>query len=699
MLARSGLPARPLRSRSVRVRERSRLRRRRLFSRDLRGGAALKRSLFALLTLFGCAAPPAKKLVRVELPTELSERASALEVLPHIAELGRVTGRGAVALELDGNARYVRLTLPGACVRRVELRDPSAPIEVKLDPLFQLGPSERVVGLERDFTIAARPSCPEAEAAHVSFKIAAGAPLAGFGFDAASRVFSGRTAGMETSPGAAPGIVPISANAQEKLRTELRFEADLPGGDRFVRTLGVSAVARSSGLPVVGNDHPVLLGGDGWQLLNRPAGSRVELRRVGDLFELRPDAPGAYRLAAGAGRELAVYSGRYDQTPLDCGRAECHSEIAASAAKSPMTRALASDLGGCHALDHPECAVRCHTTGEPGTADGGFTETQRELDLGALPDDYDELPPALRRSGGVGCLACHGPSKIPAPDQRLSLLRNDICAVCHDAPPRYGHVAAFAASRMAHSDSSVTERQGDCARCHTSFGALGRRPPLDAAASASISCAVCHDVHAKHGNSNLEPAESLLRDLPLPPTLPHLPVSLKSGKSRVCVGCHAPSSNTLRPEASAAALVAGQGGLEPQTGLPLDLAPPHAASPAGCLACHDAGPSELTLGKSHAFRANPASCGQCHERTPARDPSLSARALKLLEKLDPKHSRGDAARPWHEGYQLLLPTPAQTRALRNVLLVLEDPAADVHHPAYARALLDATERLSEGVPP
>jgi hypothetical protein len=31
-----------------------------------------------------------------------------------------------------------------------------------------------------------------------------------------------------------------------------------------------------------------------------------------------------------------------------------------------------------------------------------------------------------------------------------------------------------------------------------------------------------------------------------------------------------------------------------------------------------------------------------------------------------------------------------------VLLVLEDPAADVHHPAYATTLLDAAERVTSG---
>jgi hypothetical protein len=55
--------------------------------------------------------------------------------------------------------------------------------------------------------------------------------------------------------------------------------------------------------------------------------------------------------------------------------------------------------------------------------------------------------------------------------------------------------------------------------------------------------------------------------------------------------------------------------------------------------------------------------------------------------------------PWHARYELVLPTPQQTRALRDVLLVLEDPAADVHHPAYAKALLDAAERVAPGAKP
>jgi len=125
----------------------------------------------------------------------------------------------------------------------------------------------------------------------------------------------------------------------------------------------------------------------------------------------------------------------------------------------------------------------------------------------------------------------------------------------------------------------------------------------------------------------------------------------------------------------------------------LTLTSPHALSPKGCLSCHDSGPDGLTLGKSHGFRATSQACDRCHTGAPARDASLAERARTLLGRLDPRHRAGDVGQPWHARYQVLLPTPQETRALRDVLLVLEDPAADVHHPAYARALLDAAERL------
>jgi hypothetical protein len=668
--------------------------------------------LTCLLLLSGCYTPTKKIVVRVELPAELANQAKELEVQPAIAEIRRAVGKGVVVLELKRAAESVVLRLPGACPRRIAIPLLAAdkPAQLVLQPLFDVGASERVVGLGNAFDVRAAPLCAEAFEMRTSFAVTGGAPLEQIVIAPDGRHISAATRAVPPTTSEEHGIVPVSARAQRELRSEITFRVELGDGARFERRLGVSAVARASGLGDVGLSHPVLLGGAGWRLLDKPPESAAALRSLGKLFELWPDRPGHYELADTAGHTLSLHSGRYDRTPLDCGRSGCHAGIANSVHDSPMTQVLASDLGGCHSLTDPTCAIACHTTGEPGIEDGGFSHVAFELELPALPADYDELPRALRRLGGVGCLACHGPTKLPEPSQRFALMKSDVCAVCHDAPPRYGHVQALASSRMGHADSSARVRtEAACARCHTAWGAVGRPAPPQDVAPFGLTCATCHDVHP-HGTHPPQPAAAvaappstpthggLLRDFPLPSTLPDPPASFQ-GVSRVCISCHAPSSNTLRPEASAAAIVAGQGGLEPETGAPLTFAAPHATAAKGCLSCHDSGPEGLMLGKSHGFRASPESCARCHDSPPSRDASIAQRARQLLAKLDPQHSAGDVGRPWHASYQLLLPTPQRTRALRNVLLVLEDPAADVHAPGYARALLDAAERLAPGAKP
>src|SRR5262249_57354796 len=85
-------------------------------------------------------------------------------------------------------------------------------------------------------------------------------------------------------------------------------------------------------------------------------------------------------LADGAGQKLPVRVGRYDETPLDCGRADCHPRAASGAAESPMTSVLARGLDGAlgPAYD-PRCAAACHAVGQPGLADGGFLDVAREM--------------------------------------------------------------------------------------------------------------------------------------------------------------------------------------------------------------------------------------------------------------------------------------------------------------------------------
>jgi hypothetical protein len=100
------------------------------------------------------------------------------------------------------------------------------------------------------------------------------------------------------------------------------------------------------------------------------------------------------------------------------------------------------------------------------------------------------------------------------------------------------------------------------------------------------------------------------------------------------------------------------------------------------------------LGKSHGFRASLTGCSKCHSSPKTRDPSIRARALSLLAQLDPERAV-ESARPFHaRGAGTTPKTAERARALYDVLLVLEDRAADVHHPVYASSLLDAAERIT-----
>jgi hypothetical protein len=249
-----------------------------------------------------------------------------------------------------------------------------------------------------------------------------------------------------------------------------------------------------------------------------------------------------------------------------------------------------------------------------------------------------------------------------------------------------------------------TRERTECARCHTTWGSLGepaRRPPAEIGAL-GIGCAACHDVHGPSGTEPSQPG--LLRDVDVLAALPGAPAAAR-GASRVCIACHSPGNDAL-PRASAAAIWAGRGGVDVETGAAIDGQAPHADDARGCLRCHDSGPASLERGKGHAFAPGPASCTPCHAEKPRRRPELAHEARALVAELVPR-ALGTSG-PFHsEAFEAALPA-AKTRALRNALLVLEDPASDVHNPDYARRLLDAarkqsksggTARAVQGAPP
>jgi hypothetical protein len=128
---------------------------------------------------------------------------------------------------------------------------------------------------------------------------------------------------------------------------------------------------------------------------------------------------------------------------------------------------------------------------------------------------------------------------------------------------------------------------------------------------------------------------------------------------------------------------------------------PHRDVPGGCVGCHGRRAKSGAL--DHSFRVDRATCAECHRSgVPAEDASLQARASELLSQLYPRCSGAPKAEAEAETHPHAsaarignCPSPALERALYEVLLVVEDPAAAVHNPVFARQLLgDAAARLS-----
>jgi hypothetical protein len=554
------------------------------------------------------------------------------------------------------------------------------------------GPQEPV-GFGAPFSINVALEC-QLTGGRVSWRQIAGAPLAAMSTAGDGFHLTAQMSSLADSGGSVPwGVVPLSPRTRGEVALSVRWTDDR--GHDVTGEIRVAAAPRSRGLPNTPVGARIYLGpiGARWQVTTRPAAGNAALDMTGGVASLLPDVSGDWRLADDGGRTLALRTGRYDETPLDCGRAGCHPAITDAVAASPMTTVLARLLDRPRPATYPACALACHTTGETDVKDGGFSHVASELgDTANLGGRWDALPRDLHRLGGVGCLACHGPGAIPEASARWSVLRADVCAVCHDAPPRYGHVVAWRQTAMARADQDPRAR-GDqaCARCHTTAGFLtavatperapvDRRAPDDAG-PVGITCSACHAVHDP---KRPQGATHLLRATPVPPLL-------AGAAESVCLPCHTPDAGDARPGASAAAIWLGRGGVDPATGAPLTGGAPHAAVTGGCIGCHGNGPDNVEHGAGHAFRATTGACTACHPQGPPPAPDVRARAQQLWRALQLAPSDG----PAHATAARLDRGTPRGRALWDLLLVLEDPAAGAHNARYAQTLLDAAEPVLE----
>jgi hypothetical protein len=568
----------------------------------------------------------------------------------------------------------------------------------EVDPrCLDVGDDRPQIGFDTAFEIIARSSCG---AGAITWKQVEGARLGDLRLDGATL----RARTVRLSHSLPWGIAPIAP----RTRGEAAFEATWrgAGGEEVKRVVHVAAAARATGVPSVAVGQRLMLGGGGeWRVRERPGGARAETV-PGDhdrtYFTLEPDLPGRWVLADSSGAALAFRAGFYDRTPLDCGRSDCHASTTRAAEDSPMTHALERGVEGrLGARSELSCGLGCHAVGEPGLSDGGFVDVARSLGVtlpAPAPGAWSALPRALRRLGGVGCTACHGPAAIPEPTARWSILRVDVCAFCHDAPPRYTHVAEWSRSRMARSDADPATREPACARCHTTAGFLGRSPAPASAGTLGVTCAACHAPHSAHGNA-------LIRAVDAPLSMAELgsdsDLRAPTGTSRLCVACHAQADGDHLPSATAGILWLAPG--------------PHDTID-GCTGCHGGSgprtpeelgpaktrsgprtPEDLGLAKTdHTFAPALDRCVGCHAKPPVSPgPAIRERAVVLWSVLVGNKSVVERAggTPPHARAAIISADPRLSRAARLVAMVLEDPAAGVHNAPRARAYLDAAEAL------
>ncbi len=597
-----------------------------------------------LVLVLGCRPPLPRRTITVTVP----DGAGELTVSPPDSLVSKHPREpGSFELAIRGDAP-ITLSAPGTCpqtiAREVTAADLRAAIEVPSDL-----PD---VGWNAPFSLRVQPTCDEARRGRVDWRVIEGV-LASFEIADGGFSLRGRTRAQpaETRPW---GIVPVSPRTRGTTVIEARWTDER--GHALTRTVRVSAAARASGVASIAVDQTVHLGGRGWRLLrSTPADVRPELVEIEpDLHRFRARRPGQFVLLDEKQRPLSIRAGLHERVPLDCGRSECHRAATDDVQTSPMTHVLRNGLEGALSSTYdPACAIACHAAGEPGLDDGGFVAVAARLGF-SLPAPHagawDALPRALRRLGGVGCTSCHGPAAIPEPTARFAILRADVCATCHDAPPRYSHVAAWRASAMAQSDRDpIAAGDPACQRCHTTAGFLRtlssarREDAPREAGPIGIACAACHAPHAAHG-------ASLVREVAVDAPFAALPP-----KDRICVPCH---------ESGAAAVWAGRSG----------ATSPHAS--VGCTGCHmTARAGDADRGSAHAFRVDYAACRACHTR------GLPS-PQEMLRPLVPPSERGS---PAHVA-RMRQTKPSDPQAL-GMRALAEDRAAWVHNSRYVRAVL------------
>jgi hypothetical protein len=623
-------------------------------------------------------------VVRVETSAERPFTLDAVQVQPATnVSAHRLGAQGELLIERRDRAVPVTVHLPETCPILVAAGPQRAPIHAR--PVIDLGRDRAPIGFDTPFTIDVRHGCAERGRGRIEWRQLEGAAVSELSIERDGFTLRARTPRFEVvHPDPPPaGIVPFSPRTQGRVVLEAVWHG--PGSPPIRRTIALHATSRATGLSSVAVSQQLMLSGSDWRVHKAPQRGHAQVHASGELALFTPDAPGRWTLASGAGETLVLQALWHDKTPYDCGRPECHASIAETTRTSPMSAALQRHLEAAEPAA-VGCMLDCHVLGERGAHDGGFMAVAAQLGFSwTSTTRWDDLPQPLRRLGGVRCTACHGPGVLPEPEGRELSLRSDVCATCHDAPPRYVHVEQWRASKMARSDATAATREGRCIGCHTTHGFLervaGRDPQLHQADSPpmGIACAACHAPHSDHRGARL------VRTMPASAfesgTAPSDP------RGALCEACHVPAGGAL----SQGQVRLPASDVDGSAWDVVRAAPAHAHVPGGCVGCHGASASGRI---DHSFRVDPATCTSCHA---AGTGALAAGARELEQRARAvaQALAGSCAvsEPAHASTTpVACKTPRQTRAMYAARLVLEDTAAFIHNAALARALIEDAER-------
>jgi hypothetical protein len=470
----------------------------------------------------------------------------------------------------------------------------------------------------------------------------------------------------------AHGVVALSAAEAGRIVLQVEAEEETTGR-RAAQVVEVLPAYPSAGWPRAALQVPFYLAGPtrpernaGW---SAPGSVEIVPTRVDYLALARLSANEWVTLRAPDGGELKLRGGVW-LGDRDCGRFDCHPvehrgwqrTAHASVLERGLSGALTRVEGG-RPEPYQEHCLACHSVGhQPGVGvqNDGFDDRAREqrwfFPRRLTPRAWRELPAPLKERANVQCESCHGPGWF------YVSYGDDVCAQCHDLPPRYPLVAQARTNRMREAQRSLERQRLDregaaCRGCHLGSEALrsfrghasGSKPGSElATAAVGVTCAVCHDPHEKDCRRQLR----VCGEVEIPGR------TFDAGQGALCIACHSGEVNVVlgplhRPFLPGQKRAGGGGHGQPAGAKEREReAAPHAPQfqlltgrGGKFLRLPSAGEAATAPRPVYPHSGVPDSCVGCHYDADARRAPAGGHSFKLLDRPDTRPLVLCTARP------------------------------------------------------